>query len=89
GRPMDAGSALAAVHPSQEHRWDDPEWDANVVTVMIRQIPRHFTQQLLLHEVVAHGFEGLFDFLYLPWDLKKGVNVGRGGGSTSPTRGRP
>jgi hypothetical protein len=76
---MDAGFlAPAAVEASPQHQWDDPEWDGSVVTVMMRQIPRHFTQQLLLHEVIAHGFEGLFDFLYLPWDLKKGINVGYG-----------
>ncbi|CAK0842835.1 unnamed protein product [Prorocentrum cordatum] len=68
----------AAAEASLQHKWDDTEWDANVVTVMMRQIPRHFTQQALLKEVIAHGFEGLFDFLYLPWDLKKNNNVGYG-----------
>jgi len=75
---MDAGWAPAAAEVSPQHRPDKLEWGANVVTVMMRQIPRHITQQHLLQEVIAHGFEGLFDFLYLPWDLKKGTNVGYG-----------
>ncbi|CAK0818941.1 unnamed protein product [Prorocentrum cordatum] len=70
--------APAAVEESLEHQRDDPEWSSNVVTVMMRRIPRHFTQQCLMREVIERGFEGLFDFLYLPWDLKKNQNVGYG-----------
>eukprot|EP00929_Paragymnodinium_shiwhaense_P076727 TRINITY_DN39490_c0_g1_i1.p1 TRINITY_DN39490_c0_g1~~TRINITY_DN39490_c0_g1_i1.p1 ORF type:complete len:590 (+),score=106.86 TRINITY_DN39490_c0_g1_i1:121-1890(+) len=53
------------------------QWDENVVTVMVRQIPRQYTQQMFLQEVIDRGFEGLFDFLYLPFDFRKN-NVGYG-----------
>jgi len=53
-------------------------WDSSVVTVMVRQIPRQYTQSKFLEEVNQRGFQGLFNFLYLPFDLKKGINVGYG-----------
>jgi hypothetical protein len=41
---------------------------------MLRNVPKTFSQALLL-SVISKRFES-FDFLYLPMDLMKGVNVG-------------
>jgi hypothetical protein len=57
---------------------DEMPWDDNVTTVMIRQLPLHCTQAMLMAEVTNRGFGDLFDFLYLPSDLKKGENLGYG-----------
>ncbi|CAK0908551.1 unnamed protein product [Prorocentrum cordatum] len=55
-----------------------PEWGSGVVTVMIRQLPRQYTQLMFLEELNRRGFEGLFDFVYIPFDGKKDANVGYG-----------
>jgi hypothetical protein len=70
-------SGPAGREPRRRTRVDPMLWDDGVVTVMVRQIPRRYTQLMFLKEV-NRSFEGFFDFLYLPYDLKKGINVGYG-----------
>jgi len=47
-----------------------------VTTVMIRNIPNRCGQRELIAELEAAGFQGCFDFLYIPLDLGTMSNVG-------------
>lgn len=47
-----------------------------VTTLMLRNIPNRYSQQTLLKEVNAKGFNGTYDFFYLPMDVRNRGNVG-------------
>eukprot|EP00747_Dinoflagellata_sp_TGD_P042924 gnl/TRDRNA2_/TRDRNA2_142384_c1_seq2.p1 gnl/TRDRNA2_/TRDRNA2_142384_c1~~gnl/TRDRNA2_/TRDRNA2_142384_c1_seq2.p1 ORF type:complete len:394 (+),score=77.11 gnl/TRDRNA2_/TRDRNA2_142384_c1_seq2:66-1184(+) len=52
------------------------EDSAIVHTVMMRNLPNKYTQQMLLEEINLAGFAGTFDFFYLPIDPETHANRG-------------
>lgn len=50
--------------------------EAAPTTLMIRNIPNHYTQRQLINELDDLGFKGTFDFLYIPLDKGTMSNVG-------------
>eukprot|EP00929_Paragymnodinium_shiwhaense_P118984 TRINITY_DN90888_c0_g1_i1.p1 TRINITY_DN90888_c0_g1~~TRINITY_DN90888_c0_g1_i1.p1 ORF type:complete len:577 (+),score=79.83 TRINITY_DN90888_c0_g1_i1:105-1835(+) len=53
-------------------------WGIDVVTVMVRCVPRSYTQQMFFEDICKQGFKDYCDFLYLPYDAKKAHNIGYG-----------
>lgn len=49
---------------------------APATTVMLRNIPNRYTQELLLQLLNEKGFHRRYDFVYLPIDFRHGVNLG-------------
>eukprot|EP00928_Gymnodinium_smaydae_P071921 TRINITY_DN55393_c0_g1_i1.p1 TRINITY_DN55393_c0_g1~~TRINITY_DN55393_c0_g1_i1.p1 ORF type:complete len:761 (-),score=143.78 TRINITY_DN55393_c0_g1_i1:91-2274(-) len=50
--------------------------EQGVTTVMIRNLPSNLTQKRLLDELAASGFNGQFDFCYMPSTFGTGVGKG-------------
>jgi hypothetical protein len=50
--------------------------DARPTTMMIRNIPRRYTQEHLLKDLNDLGFTGTFDFLHIPMDKSTSACVG-------------
>lgn len=55
---------------------DDKAEDQHITTLMIRNIPNLYTRSMLVDELDSLGFQGLYDFLYLPIDKSTQWNVG-------------
>mmetsp|Transcript_1500 Transcript_1500/g.3257 ORF Transcript_1500/g.3257 Transcript_1500/m.3257 type:complete len:385 (-) Transcript_1500:320-1474(-) len=48
----------------------------NITTLMVRNIPNMYTRSMLMEELDSVGFEGEYDFIYLPMDKSTQWNVG-------------
>jgi hypothetical protein len=49
---------------------------ADATTVMLRNVPNRYNQQMLLTLLDEQGFKGIYDFVYLPMDFRNAVNLG-------------
>jgi hypothetical protein len=56
--------------------WGNHDADSAVTTLMLRHIPNKYTQMSLIQELELQGFEGSFDFFYMPMDVHNRANVG-------------
>jgi hypothetical protein len=53
-----------------------PEHSEKRTTVMMKNIPNNYTRDMFLAMLNGEGFEGLYDFVYLPCDFNRDANLG-------------
>jgi len=78
GKAKDGKKEFKPYHATSVPKATDlsaKEDDGPATTAMLRNIPNKFSQKSLLQEIDAEGFAGLYDFFYLPMDVRNKTNV--------------
>eukprot|EP00427_Karlodinium_veneficum_P064069 CAMPEP_0169335832 /NCGR_PEP_ID=MMETSP1017-20121227/16549_1 /TAXON_ID=342587 /ORGANISM="Karlodinium micrum, Strain CCMP2283" /LENGTH=405 /DNA_ID=CAMNT_0009431239 /DNA_START=21 /DNA_END=1238 /DNA_ORIENTATION=+ len=80
---QDAGSRGAVLAQSSATAgagtWqteEPPKPPGELTTIMLRNVPNGYTRTMLLELIDGMGFQGRYDFVYLPMDFRNGVNLG-------------
>ncbi|CAK0891997.1 unnamed protein product, partial [Prorocentrum cordatum] len=55
---------------------DGAEHAEDRTTVLVRNLPPSYTRDLLLELLDSHGFSGLYDFVYVPFEFNSGTTFG-------------
>jgi len=66
----------ASTFKVQSGKTQDLVQDGTMTSIMLRNIPNNLKRDALLELFDALGFQGLYDFLYLPIDFSRNSNVG-------------
>jgi hypothetical protein len=61
---------------SREKAQPNVKADQDYTTVMLRNMPCDYTRDMLVDVLELKGFNGKFDFLYVPFDFKKQAGLG-------------
>lgn len=64
--PSEGLTDSTAEHPKRQSKVTPTTDWKNVLTVMMRNVPTKYSQQLLVEEICSQGFQGCFDFLHIP-----------------------
>jgi len=65
-------------HEDLEHKYKRPEGQAgaDITTLMLRNVPRRYTEDALIRDLESLISKEEYDFFYLPWDNRRASNCG-------------